>query len=109
MVWKNLSHPRVLPLLGLNADNFENHVCMVSPWMERGTAAKYLEANKDLPNHVVDTMVRPEPRRGVLTLTYLTQILETAQGVAYLHDNEIVHGDLHGVSQFLPVHISKCI
>ncbi|KAJ7145863.1 hypothetical protein C8R44DRAFT_582160, partial [Mycena epipterygia] len=42
LVWQNLQHPFILPLIGIDREIFPPSLCMVSPWMEHGTVLKYL-------------------------------------------------------------------
>ncbi|KAJ7353455.1 kinase-like domain-containing protein [Mycena albidolilacea] len=76
LVWKDLHHPHILPLLGIDRDSFPSALCMVSPWMGHGTVMDYLK------NH---------GHENVDKLLY-----EVAQGLQYLHSRNIVHGDLRG-------------
>ncbi|KAK7041495.1 hypothetical protein VNI00_009363 [Paramarasmius palmivorus] len=44
IVWRQLIHPNVLPCLGLYyLDNKQERMCLVSPWMENGNLAHYLQ------------------------------------------------------------------
>jgi len=69
----------VLKLLGTVSD-FGPYDSMVCPWLEQGSVSKYME------------------RRGdILSMTDRLQLLcEVADGLNYLHENLIVHGDLTG-------------
>jgi len=74
-VWSTLSHPNVLPFLGLY-NGPEHSVGMISPLMERG--------------NIMDHLRRfPSTDRSLL-------IRDIASGLAYLHSKGIVHGDLNG-------------
>ncbi|KAG7087911.1 hypothetical protein E1B28_011960 [Marasmius oreades] len=75
-IWQGLKHEFVLPLLGIDAENFPRQPCMVSPWMMNGTLVQFLRKN---------------PRSNLDRLLY--QII---QGIDYLHSQEVVHGDLKG-------------
>ncbi|KAF8671487.1 kinase-like protein [Rhizoctonia solani] len=72
--WSKCNHPNILPLLGLAI--FRNRLAIVSPWMQNGTLPDFLKKN-------------PNADRFQLC----TQICD---GVAYLHNINIVHGDLKG-------------
>jgi hypothetical protein len=42
LLWKDLTHPHVLPFLGLDAEAFPGFICMVSPWMQHGTVLAFV-------------------------------------------------------------------
>jgi len=76
VVWKRLSHPNVLPLLGVS--NMHSLPCIVSAWMPYGSIIDYL-------------MTHPkENRLGLLS--------DVAEGLNYLHSFRVVHGDLKGAN-----------
>ncbi|CAE6423368.1 hypothetical protein ACGC1H_002322 [Rhizoctonia solani] len=74
--WSKCKHPNVLPLYGLVT--FRGRIGMVSPWMSGGTMPRYLEAN-------------PEANRHNLCI-------RICEGLSYLHENGIIHGDLKGAN-----------
>ncbi|KAJ7144140.1 kinase-like domain-containing protein [Mycena epipterygia] len=76
LVWQSLDHPYILPLIGIDTETFAPLLCMVSPWMKNGIVTKYLST-------IGATSLR-------------TTIREIAEGLAYLHDRKVVHGDLRG-------------
>ncbi|KAF8594982.1 kinase-like protein [Ceratobasidium sp. AG-I] len=75
-VWSKARHENVQELTGVVM--FQGHLGMVSPWMENGNLQKYLEAN-------------PEVERDSLCV-------QLAEGVAYLHSIDMVHGDLKALN-----------
>ena len=46
MTWNTLSHPNVLPLLGVTMD--DQQFVMVSEWMENGNINKFIKARQDV-------------------------------------------------------------
>ncbi|KAJ7099011.1 kinase-like domain-containing protein [Mycena epipterygia] len=81
LTWVHLKHIYVLPFLGLDEKTFEDYPpCIVTPYMRNGTMNNFVKnRNGMLPNRRVDQLLS-----------------ETAQGLAYLHSQNIVHGDLRG-------------
>ncbi|KAF8212855.1 kinase-like domain-containing protein, partial [Mycena galopus ATCC 62051] len=78
LVWQRLQHPHILPFIGIDREAFPPSLCMVSPWMEHGTVLKYLS---DHGRSNVDKLLS-----------------EIAQGLQYLHSQNLVHGDLRGTN-----------
>ncbi|KAJ7107553.1 kinase-like domain-containing protein, partial [Mycena epipterygia] len=89
IVWRGLRHQFILPLIGIDRQMFPSSFCMVSPWMKNGTVLKYL---RDRGHGDVD-------RLGS----------ETAQGLEYLHAQNIVHGDLRGTNILISDDNSACL
>lgn len=80
-LWSKLHHENILPLLGITTD-FDFTMSIVSPWMERGDARRYVQ----------DITIDPRPL-----------IEGIARGLRYLHDLEpgtVFHEDLKGASAF---------
>jgi len=74
VIWKYLSHPGVVPFLGIAAPTDNLPLCMVSPWMENRNVMKYLEFN-------------PDTDRTML-------LMDVCDALKYLHSLDIVHADL---------------
>ncbi|KAJ7702101.1 kinase-like domain-containing protein [Mycena metata] len=81
LTWVHFKHPYVLPFFGLDEQSFESYPpCIVTPYMRNGTMIDFVKTrNGTLPDRRVDQL-----------------LFETAQGLAYLHSQNIVHGDLRG-------------
>ncbi|KAK0477408.1 kinase-like domain-containing protein, partial [Armillaria novae-zelandiae] len=43
MVWRQLCHPYILPLLGMNEDLFGPRFCLISPWMHHITCLQIIK------------------------------------------------------------------
>ncbi|KAI0786307.1 kinase-like domain-containing protein, partial [Abortiporus biennis] len=81
LLWKNLMHRHVLPFYGIDRTTFKGHLSMVLPWMEHQNII-----------HTIDIVRR---QWGFTKEKFYFQI---AQGLAYLHDQGIVHADLRGLN-----------
>ncbi|KAJ7191688.1 kinase-like protein, partial [Mycena pura] len=75
-VWYRLDHPNVVPLFGITYD-FGTSLSMVSPWLPNGTLDSYLKSGV--------------PGRNA----FRPLLQDTANGLAYLHSQDVIHGDLH--------------
>ncbi|THH23191.1 hypothetical protein EUX98_g7985 [Antrodiella citrinella] len=85
MLWKHLSHKHVLPFLGVSEDVFPRTVCIILPWMSHGSIRDYIPRCQ---------------KEGRLSGSAFGRAVvkwfhQTAQGLAYLHEQKIIHGDLH--------------
>jgi serine/threonine protein kinase len=87
-LWRSLSHPNVLPFLGLCCD-LERPLAMVSPWMSQGNIVECLR-------------ISPNTNRIKL-------LSEIAIGLAYLHSVPVVHGDLKGSNVLINSSGEPCI
>ncbi|KDQ16384.1 hypothetical protein BOTBODRAFT_94587, partial [Botryobasidium botryosum FD-172 SS1] len=89
-VWNQLSHPSVLPFLGLCI--LDSVPYLVSPWMENG--------------HVLD-FVQKNPNVDRLRL-----LAQVADGLRYLHSFQprpVIHGDLRGPNILISSSGNACI
>ncbi|KAF8332872.1 kinase-like domain-containing protein, partial [Amanita rubescens] len=77
LMWAMLKHDFVLSFLGIYYEQQEE-MFLLSPYMENGTLAQWRKNAKPSVNETWD------------------RILEVAQGIEYIHSEEIVHGDLRG-------------
>ncbi|KDQ53217.1 hypothetical protein JAAARDRAFT_39592 [Jaapia argillacea MUCL 33604] len=83
LIWHRLKHPRVLPFLGIDAESFAPHICIVSSWIRNSDIMTYLGRN------------------GLGSLDAHRVLTEVAEGLQYLHKQYVVHGDLRGGNIFL--------
>ncbi|QRV89058.1 Tyrosine kinase catalytic domain protein [Ceratobasidium sp. AG-Ba] len=72
--WSRLRHHNIVELLGLA--QYQGKLVMVSPWMANGTLLKHIERRREVDRYRL--------------------CLDIAEGVVYLHQNDVVHGDLKG-------------
>ena len=87
-----MNHPNVLSIEGVAPEIFE--FCMVSRWMAHGNildfVKKYTAANR---------LELVRLRRGSMIWSVLmkSQLVGVTRGLSYLHENEVIHGDLKSV------------
>ena len=97
----------VLTLKGITTDAMvDGQLCMVMPWMENGSLrdfmrnirAKKLLTGQNLANRMDNWVcnVRCSTTFSLDSNPTHHQLYQTVQGLAYLHSEGIVHGDLHG-------------
>ncbi|KAK7681752.1 hypothetical protein QCA50_015099 [Cerrena zonata] len=80
LLWSHLSHAFVQVFLGVDKDTFDGHYCMVTQWMENGNInkcmASLVESGRSVP--------------------YDRWLLELCEGIEYLHQERVIHGDIRG-------------
>ncbi|TCD62377.1 hypothetical protein EIP91_006959 [Steccherinum ochraceum] len=81
LLWRVAEHAHILPFYGISESVFDIP-CMVLPWMDNGNIRFYMDTVKE---------------RGEVTESAMAaMLLQIALGLSYLHEQGIVHGDLHG-------------
>ena len=94
-MWKRLNHPNVVPTLGAGLDIAE--LCVVSPWMQDGNLLQYL--NKYTGALRASIVSIHDIRDSEFPKFNVHKMLGVVDGLSYLHFNDVVHGDLKGVSR----------
>ncbi|EKM75153.1 hypothetical protein AGABI1DRAFT_132508 [Agaricus bisporus var. burnettii JB137-S8] len=89
ILWSSLRHPNIVPFHGIYYFQSRQRICLVSPWMGNGDIVDYLER------------VPEAPRKPF--------IYDIANGLHYLHSQNIVHGDLKGRNVLNDDHRCACI
>ncbi|KAJ1310555.1 hypothetical protein OPQ81_007285 [Rhizoctonia solani] len=85
-VWSKCNHPNVLELIGVTC--CRGQVAMVSPWLDHGDLPTFLRQNPGADRHNL--------------------CVQIADGVAYLHEQTIVHGDIKGANVLISRdHVAK--
>ncbi|EMD36221.1 hypothetical protein CERSUDRAFT_65939 [Gelatoporia subvermispora B] len=87
LVWKHLKHKNITPFIGLDTDLFR--LSLVCTWMPYGTIKAYLQAH-------------PTSNRLVL-------LLHVAEGLRYLHEMNVLHGDLKSANILINEHHVACL
>ncbi|KAF9783954.1 kinase-like domain-containing protein [Thelephora terrestris] len=78
VVWKHLSHPNILPLLGVSFPANPHRFRVLTEWMPNGNIMQYAKSNR--------------------TANRLQLLSEVMSGVTYFHDLGIVHADIKGAN-----------
>ncbi|KAF8162035.1 kinase-like domain-containing protein [Mycena galopus ATCC 62051] len=80
LIWRQLRHPNILLLLGINMDEFFPSFTLISPWLAQGNISRFLEIN---PNHDL-----------------ICLLVEVSEGLKYLHERtpSVVHGDIRSAN-----------
>ncbi|KAK1229311.1 hypothetical protein PQX77_007629 [Marasmius sp. AFHP31] len=91
IIWRQMKHPNLLPLLGIYRLEDTDELCLISPWMEKGNLVEYMKVTK---------------REDI---DHYTLVHDIASGLAYLHSKKIVHGDLKGVNVLITHLLRACI
>ncbi|KAF8593294.1 kinase-like protein [Ceratobasidium sp. AG-I] len=73
-VWSKCTHSYVQELLGVAY--VRNQFAMISPWLEHGSLPEYMKRNPMIDRCKMCTQI--------------------AEGLAYLHGRDIIHGDIKG-------------
>jgi len=47
LVWKRLSHPNILPLLGVSMSKSPQYFRIISEWMQNGNVTEYIGSNPE--------------------------------------------------------------
>ncbi|TFY55565.1 hypothetical protein EVG20_g9275 [Dentipellis fragilis] len=76
-IWKQLSHHHVLHLFGASSASSDPPWFFVSPYYDKGNVVTYLRNTPNVRNWRLRKMIK-----------------EVAKGMAYLHRENILHGDL---------------
>ncbi|TCD61463.1 hypothetical protein EIP91_008398 [Steccherinum ochraceum] len=84
LIWKNLRHDHVLTFLGVTNVVFPRSPCMVTPWMPFGHIRHALQ---DLRDSLTPIEVMLQVQKWIHQISL---------GLAYLHKERVVHGDLRG-------------
>ena len=48
LVWKRLSHPNILPLLGVSVSKDPQYFRIISEWMPNGNVMEYIRSNPQI-------------------------------------------------------------
>ncbi|KDQ57858.1 hypothetical protein JAAARDRAFT_249735 [Jaapia argillacea MUCL 33604] len=83
--WQDLDHPNILKFLGVATVDRHPGPTFVSPYCKNGTVMSYIAARPDL-------------------IDRLSLVVGVAEGLYYLHENGVIHGDLKGHNVLIDDH-----
>ncbi|KAF5362567.1 hypothetical protein D9756_002378 [Leucocoprinus leucothites] len=90
ILWGQLHHPNIVPFYGVYyLNDSHRRICLVSPWMEDGNVAEYLQKNPQAPRKPL--------------------VYDIVMGLEYLHNENIIHGDLKGMNVLVNKSGRACI
>ena len=95
-MWKRLTHPNIVPFVGITMDPLQ----LVLEGMPKGALAEHLE---ETPQANRIGLVSSFSSLLVLSITIslsLLKLLDIAEGLNYLHESHVVHGNLSGVGRW---------
>ena len=101
LIWRQLKHKNILPLLGIVYDiPYKSSIGLLAPWMENGSLDGYLRKNETVDRLTIVRTSRYFARATYLIAFVSAKIAEIASALRYLHDQEpaFIHGDLRAVS-----------
>jgi len=93
ILWNSLSHPNVLKLVGVLGGIGQYQFATVSEWMAHGNIMQYIR--EKATNRL--GLVHIYSRVTVFSAEPWVQLHGAVQGLKYLHDASLTHGDLKGV------------
>ncbi|KAF9447258.1 kinase-like protein [Macrolepiota fuliginosa MF-IS2] len=90
IVWGQLIHPHILPFYGIYyLEETYEQICLVSPWMNNSDLGTYLKRNP-----------------AVLRTPFIHDI---ANGLEYLHHEDVIHGDMKAANVLVSNSGKACI
>ena len=98
VLWKHLSHPNVLNLIGVPDTLEDERFSTISEWMANGNIVGYVRSKAG--NHLKLVGFN---RIFLCYSPSALQLADAIEGLKYLHNANIVHGDLKGVSLFISI------
>jgi serine/threonine protein kinase len=79
-------------------------MCLIAPWMNHGTLADYMKSSNYSPFRHMYPLVSPAYPL-IFLIRVLTnnrfQLYNVVDGLRYLHDQSVIHGDINDVSSVL--------
>jgi len=101
-----LSHPNILPLLGVSFSADPRSFRIISDWMRNGNVMEYTKSNPEVNRLRLVSPLADFSPIFVLMILHDRQLSGVMSGATYLHELGVIHGDLKGVRQTFTTHFS---
>ncbi|KAG8884664.1 hypothetical protein FRB97_003720, partial [Tulasnella sp. 331] len=108
-MWSCLKHINILPFYGIV--ELSSGAYLVSPWIEYGDLSRFLAARREFfsGSSNVRADIPERTRSAFAAFNEAVTIHGIASGLAYLHENGVIHGDLKALNVLLDDLLSPLI
>ncbi|KAG9003497.1 hypothetical protein FRB94_003080 [Tulasnella sp. JGI-2019a] len=101
--WSTMVHINILPFLGMI--EIANETYLISPWLDHGDLSKFLSARLRFLEMSEDERSAHVTQNVFERFNEYNIVFGIASGLAYLHQSNIVHGDMKAANVLLDVDV----
>ncbi|KAG8986570.1 hypothetical protein FRB93_005232 [Tulasnella sp. JGI-2019a] len=102
-IWATLKHLNILSFFGMLDISGETY--LISPWLEHGDLSRFVPARLRFLELSPDERARHPERVPFETFDEWDIIYGIVSGLAYLHENNVIHGDMKAANVLLDTEI----
>ncbi|KAG8980770.1 hypothetical protein FRB93_009011 [Tulasnella sp. JGI-2019a] len=108
-IWSSLDHDNILLFYGVVELSGETY--LVSPWIEPGDLSRFLAARSKYMDELAaqETWISHKLYPAFLAFDEATTIHGIASALTYLHENNVIHGDLRAANVLLDPSLNPLI